>query len=366
MRAKQHLLAIFSLLLVGSFLVPAAAMAQDETWQKAYQAYSQENYGQAERLFRQVIKEYEGWGWAHLMLGVTLQKQRKSQAALDELQAAKEMVTEDEERFQVNHAIAQIRLVQGNFDATISAEGEASKYAKSAEQRGAIAKSLGTAFYNKEQWRKAVENFEKVTGSRASEANVQAMLGRSYYELGNKTKALGFLTKAAQMDRKNRLALYFAGLIYLENKDYTKAVAVAEQAVRADPQDMAIRSMLGRAYLGAKQYKGAAQALENVVAAKPTDGTALYNLGQAYMSSENWAKAIAAYQRAVNLLESGSAAQAACLFDLGFTYEKVGRYDDALAALKDSAKIDASAKVKEAISRVEERIRRAKEKKSGS
>jgi tetratricopeptide (TPR) repeat protein len=167
------------------------------------------------------------------------------------------------------------------------------------------------------------------------------------------------------MDRRNKLALYFAGLIYLEDRDYNDAVRVAELAIQADPQDTNVRSMLGRAYLGAQRFQDAIQAFEVVLASNPNDGSARYNLGQAYQFSEDWGRAIENYQAALARLPAGSQALAACLYDLGFTYEKVGRYEDALNAFRDSSEIEGNDRVAEAIARVEERIRRAKEKKDG-
>lgn len=352
---------IVSALIVGSFLLPATALAQD-AWQRAYQAYSQGNYSEAERLFREVVEEYEEWGWAHMMLGITLQHRNKTQEALDHLQIAKDMVAEDQEHFMVHNALSNVYLLQGSYDAAIREANEAAQYAQNDEHRAVVAKTKGQAYYWMEDWAAAAREFGR---SRDNDANALAMLGRSQYELGQMDAALQTLTRAAQMDRRNKLALYFAGLIHLENRAYQEAVRVAELAIQADPQDTNVRSMLGRAYLGAQRFQDAVQAFEVVLAANARDGSARYNLGQAYQFSENWASAIENYQAALTLLPAGSAALAACLYDLGFTYEKVGRHEDALAAYSDSSEIDGTERVAEAIARVEERIRRAKEKKEG-
>ena len=360
MRGKLSLL-IFSVVLVASFALPAAVAAQSEAWQQAYQAFQGGEYRKAEGLLREVVEDYPEWGWGHMMLGLTLQKLGNGREALAELQTAKEMVDKDEDRFNVNHNIAQIFLVQGNYDSAITAEREAEKYAQSGQQRSAVAYTLGRAYYYKEQWGNTVQQMERAAQGRNADAMVHAMLGRAQYERGNKAEALERLNRAIQIDRNNRLALYFAGLIHLENREYSQAVRVAERAVQADPQDTAIRNMLGRAYLGAGRYDEAVQAFRIVLQDKPTDASTLYNLGQAYMSQERWAEAIREYQKAVNALEPGSSALASCLFDLGFSYEKAGNYEDSLQAFNDSAGIATNAKVTEAIERVEERIKRAKQ-----
>jgi tetratricopeptide (TPR) repeat protein len=365
MSVKKHMLTVVSILLVGSFLLPTTGLAQEETWQRAYQAYSGGQYSEAERLFREVVEEYAEWGWAHLMLGITLQQRGKSAEALDHLQLAKDTVAEDAERFMVHNAIANVYLLQENYSGAISEANDAAQYAQNDDNRATVAKTKGQAYYWQEDWQAAVREFQRAAGTRTGDANVFAMMGRAQYELGDSDAAMDSLTRAAQMDRRNKLALYFAGLIYLDERDYDNAVRVAELAIQADPQDTNVRSMLGRSYLGAQRFQDAIQAFEVVLASNANDGSARYNLGQAYQFSEDWGRAIENYQAAVGLLPAGSAASAACLYDLGFTYEKVGRYEDALAAFTDSSEIEGTPRVAEAIARVEERIRRAKEKKDG-
>ena len=197
----------------------------------------------------------------------------------------------------VHNAIANVQLLQENYDAAINEANEAAQYAQNDDNRGTVAKTKGQAYYWKEDWQAAVREFQRAATFRTGDANVYAMLGR--------------------------------------------------------------------AYLGSQRFADAIQAFEVVLSSNANDGSARYNLGQAYQFSEDWGRAIENYQAAVSLLPAGSAALGACLYDLGFTYEKVGRYEDALAAFRDSSNIEGTPRVAEAIARVEERIRRAKEKKDG-
>ena len=147
MSAKKQMLAFVSILLVGSFLLPATGLAQEETWQRAYQAYSGGNFSEAERLFQEVVEEYPEWGWAHLMLGITMQQRGKSAEALDHLQLAKDTVAEDQERFMVHNAIANVQLLQENYDAAINEANEAAQYAQNDDNRATVAKTKGQAYY---------------------------------------------------------------------------------------------------------------------------------------------------------------------------------------------------------------------------
>ena len=123
---------------------------------------------------------------------------------------------------------------------------------------------------------------------------------------------------------------------------------------------MQIRNMLGRAYLGKRQYSEAIAQLRQVVQTRSSDGNAHYNLGQAYQASGDDANAIASYSNALRYLTAGTAPRAGALYDVAFVYEKVGRYEDALAAYEDAASINADKKTTDSIERVKERIRRQK------
>jgi tetratricopeptide (TPR) repeat protein len=369
MRVNRYLVAIVGVALAVSFALPGVVSAQEQ-WQQAYQAYEQGNMARAETLFREVCAEYEdagaSWGWCHMMLGVVLAQRgsSKRQEALAQLEIAKDLVTTDQERYQTNFAIANIHLLDESWNQAVAAANDSSAFA-GAPQAAGIAKVKGQAYYQQQQWRDAAAELEKAVAGMSSEANLHAWLGRSYFELGQKDKALPELTQAAQIDRGSRVGLYFAARIHLENGNYAQAVNLAERAIQAHPQDTNIRRLLGQAYLGADRFADAIRQFEVVIADRPNEANAIYNLGQAYMAMENWAKAAEQFQKAQNMFEAGSATQSALLYDLGIAFERLTRNADALRAFTDSKSINDTTDVQDAIDRVQERIRRGKTKGGG-
>ena len=370
MRANRYVVAIVGAALAVSFALPGVASAQDEKWRDAFNAYSQGNMGQAETLFREVCAEYEDagvpWGWCHLMLGTTLARlgPAKRAEALAQLEIAKDLVSEDLDRYNVNNTIAQIYLLDENWARAISASDEAAQYA-GADEMVTVSKTKGQAYYQQQQWQQAATELEKAVAGRSGEANLHAWLGRAYFELGRKDEALEELSQAAQIDRGNRIGLYFAARIYLENGNYAQAVAMAERAIQSFPQDTNIRNLLGLAYLGAERYGEASQQFEVVLGERPNDAAATYNLGQSYMAQENWGRAVEQFQKGQNLFEAGSGNQGALLYDLGMAFEKLQRNEDSLKAFQDAQKINNTQNIQDAIDRVQERIRRAKGKGGG-
>ena len=366
MRAKRYVVAILGVALAASFALPGVASAQEEKYIQAYRAYDAGNYSQAETLFREVCAEYEDagvpWGWCHMMLGVTLANRgaAKRQEALNQLEVARELVAEDSERFQVLSSMAQIHLLESRFPQAIALADEAGQYASESQQRANLSNTKGQAYYGQDDWSNAIRELEAAGAARSGDANVHARLGRAYFELDDLDKALEELNRASQIDRANRVGLYFAARIYLERSSYGQAVTLAERAIQAYPQDTNIRNLLGLSYIGAERYADAVQQFEVVIADRPTDGTAIYNLGQAHMARENWGAAVQQYQKAQDLLAAGSVNQGNLLYDLGMSFEKLGRNEDSLRAFQDSQRITASSRVQDSIERVQERIRRAK------
>jgi tetratricopeptide (TPR) repeat protein len=295
-----------------------------------------------------------------MMLGVTLGNMgpSKRQEALAQLEIAKDLVTTDGERYQTNFAIANIQLLDERWAQAIAAADDAAAFSGGAQAAG-IAKVKGQAYYQEQDWSNAAEQLSIAVAGRSGEANLHAWLGRSYFEMGERDKALPELTQAAQIDRNNRIGLYFAARIHFDNDNFTQAIGLAERAIQAHPQDTNIRNLLGMAYLGADRFVDATQQFEVVIAERPNDGIAIYNLGQAEMA-QKWAAAAQQFQKAQNLFEAGSGMQGQLLYDLGLAFERLNRNEEALRAYTDAQKINDTTTVQDAVDRVQERIRRAK------
>jgi tetratricopeptide (TPR) repeat protein len=355
--------------LVAAFAAPGTALAQDPDalWRAGAQAArSGDSQGCIDNL-RAALQAggeaYERWGWLHMTLGQCLAQRNQRDEAISELQTAKDLVAEDQEHFNVNNTLAQVyisRGASGDYDRAIAAENEAGQYAGDANMRGLHSKTLGQAYYFKEDWANAVQHLGDAAAARATDSDVAQKLGRAHFESGNTTQAKQWFEKTLSLDRNNNAAITNLGRLFLDEQDYAQAVSYLGRAVQADPQNMQIRNMLGRAYLGQQDYTNAISQLTQVVQGRSSDGNAHYNLGQAYQASGDDARAIDSYGNALRYLAAGTPARAGALYDVGFVYEKVGNFEDALGAFEDAAAINPDAKTVDAIERVKERIRRQK------
>ncbi len=355
--------------LVAALAAPGTALAQDPDalWRAGQaSANSGDTRGCIDNL-RAALQAggeaYDGWGWLHMTLGMCLAQRNQRDEAISELQTAKDLVTADQEHFNVNNALAQVYIARGSagdYDRAIAAENEAGQFAGDARMRGLHSKTLGQAYYFKEDWSSAVRHLGDAASARATDADVAQKLGRAHFESGNTSQAKQWFEKTLSLDRNNNAAITNLGRLFLDEQDYDQAIGYLGRAVQADPQNMQIRNMLGRGYLGKRDYSSAIAQLRQVVQTRSSDGNAHYNLGQAYQASGDDANAIASYNNALRYLTAGSAARAGALYDVAFVYEKNGEYEDALAAFEDAAAINPDSKTTDAIERVKERIRRQK------
>ena len=237
---------------------PGAARAQDAeaaeaAYQAGYAALQASNWQECVSQFRAALQHggeaYERWGWIHMSLGICLGQRQQRDEAISELQTAKELVATDLERFQTNHALAQVyvsRANSGDYDRAIAAENEAAQYAADANQRALVAKTLGQAYYFKEDWRNAIQHLTAAAEARSSDSDVAQKLARAHYEAGNVDDAMQWFQTTQQLDQNNSTAAIYIGRIHLDRRNWAEATQALERAVRAEPQNMQARNMLNR------------------------------------------------------------------------------------------------------------------------
>ena len=253
--------------LVLTPLGPSTALAQDPDalWRAGQQALQNGDYRGCVDNMRAALQSggeaYDRWGWLHMVLGACLGPLGQYDEAISELQAALELISEDSERWSANNSLAQVYVARGNsgdYDLAIDRENEAGKYATTASQRTVHSKTLGQAYYFKEDWRNAIRHLGEAATSRNTDADVAAKLGRAYLEAGDSDQARTWFEKTLTLDRANVGAITNLGRLYLIEANWLQAVRYLEQAVGLDPQNMQIRNMLDRAYLGSSSHEDAA------------------------------------------------------------------------------------------------------------
>jgi serine/threonine-protein kinase len=188
---------------------------------------------------------------------------------------------------------------------------------------------------------RAVELLTRIPAAQGS-ALVQAALGRAYLRSYNLTKdaaTAGLAQQAAQ--RANQLApdlpeaQVTLGEILTATGRSGEAVAILQKAVDRDPSSVPAILALASALQKNKNSAGAERTLLRLVELRPTSWSGFNRLGTLYFLSSRYEKAVEAYRRAIALNPD----VARMHFNLGAALLRLGRFEEARAALDESIRI---------------------------
>ena len=188
---------------------------------------------------------------------------------------------------------------------------------------------------------RALDLLTRIPGAEGS-AVVQAALGRAYLRSYNLTKdaaTAGLAQQAAQ--RANGLApdlpeaQVTLGEILTATGRSGEAVVILRQAVDRDPSSVPAILALASALQKSKDAAGAERTLLRLVELRPTSWDGFNRLGNLYLRTGRYEMAVAAYRRAIAL----NSAVARLHFNLGGALLRLGRFEEARAALEDSIRI---------------------------
>ena len=87
-----------------------------------------------------------------------------------------------------------------------------------------LALEMGTAYYKKSDFPKAIEYLKKATAADPANSEAMQLLGLSYYLGGHPADAIPLLEKVqGWFSRANVDASYILGICYIQTKDYAQA-----------------------------------------------------------------------------------------------------------------------------------------------
>lgn len=124
------------------------------------------------------------------------------------------------------------------------------------------------------------------------------------------------------------------GFLLVRTGDHTKAVPYLEKALAKKPDSLEAMTNLGNALLlkadrTNEDTEKALSLFEKVADRRPNSAEAQFNLGYAAARRADFARAVVAYKRASELKEDGQTS-----INLGIALQKLGRLDEAAAALR--------------------------------
>ena len=182
---------------------------------------------------------------------------------------------------------------------------------------------------------KAVVAYEHAVEGLKKDKVVWENLGTAYFRNKQIDQALKALTTASKLDPNDAEIRFNLGTVRRQTKDYAGAVTDLEVAVRLKPDDAQYANNLGVAYRFAKRDDDAIKAFQKAIALSPDDASFHFNLAVVYRrqtakNPDMIPLAIAEYEKATTLdPKSGDG-----WWDLGLMYKEDHQNAKAIAAFQ--------------------------------
>jgi tetratricopeptide (TPR) repeat protein len=236
-------------------------------------------------------------------------------------------------------AAAHKLMQQGRVDEAIASLQSIEARAPSTKE---LALELGTVYYKKSDFPKAIEYLKKATAEDPANREAVQLLGMSYYAGGHPADAIPLLEKVqGWIARANVDGYYILGTCYIQTRNYDQARQSFAKMFDV-PGDSAAAYLFTARMLLRQEYDPIAEEYaQKAVTLDPKLPLAHYLLGELFMYKSRMPESIAEFQRELAI----NPAHAATYYKLADAYSRVQKYDDAQQLLQRSIRLDATSSV---------------------
>lgn len=201
---------------------------------------------------------------------------------------------------------------------------ESIKYAQKAKQQN-LGKDnnyiIAKAYYEQENYGKAMEFLEMAYKDDNKNAEVPYTAARSLVEMSNYKKAAGCYEQAIALDSSKAQWMYEAALTYYAIPDDQKAIYWFERAgAKGYKRTNDYLQNLANAYMNVKQYNKGIPLLEELLQRKPQDVEVIYSIGEVYYNTKKYDMAIDMWDKILAIDNKNANA----LYMIGMAYQKKG------------------------------------------
>ncbi len=202
-----------------------------------------------------------------------------------------------------------------------------------------LALELGTAYYKKSDFVKAIQFLKKATAADPGNGEATQLLGLSDYLGGHPADAIPLLEKVqGWYPRANVDAAYILGICYIQTKNYEQARKAFAKMFDV-PADSAAAYLFTARMLFRQDYDPVAEEqAQKAVALDPKLPLAHYLLGELYTYKSRIPEAITEFQKELAI----NPGHAATYYKLADAYSHIQKYEDAERLLQRSIWLDAS------------------------
>ncbi len=201
---------------------------------------------------------------------------------------------------------------------------------------------LGTAYYKKSDFPKAIEYLKKASGDDPSDEEAVQLLGMSYFAGGHPAEAIPLLERVqGWVGRANVDSYYILGICNIQIRNYDEARKSFAKMFEVPGDSAAAYLFTARMLLRQEYDPVAEQYALKAVALDPKLPLVHFLLGELYMYKSRMPEAISEFQQELAI----NPAHAPTYYKLADAYSRVQKYDDAQRLLQRSIRLDATSSV---------------------
>ena len=202
-----------------------------------------------------------------------------------------------------------------------------------------LALELGTAYYKKSDFPKAIDYLKKATAEDAANQEAVQLLGMSYYAGGHPADAIPLLEKVqGWVSRANVDGYYILGTCYIQTRNYDRARKSFGKMFDV-PEDSAAAYLFTARMLLRQEYDPIAEEYALKAASiDPKLPLVHFLLGEVYLYKSRLPESIAEFQKELAI----DPASAATYYKLADAYSRMQKFDDAQRLLQRSIRLDAT------------------------
>ena len=202
-----------------------------------------------------------------------------------------------------------------------------------------LALELGTAYYKKSDFPKAIDYLKKATVEDPANNEAVQLLGLSYYLGGHPADAIPLLEKVqGWYSRANVDASYILGICYIQTKDYPQARKAFGKMFDVPPDSAAAYLFTARMLLRQEYDPVAEEYAQKAASLDPKLPLVHFLLGELYLYKSRVPEAIEEFQKELAI----NPANAATYYKLADAYSRVLKYEEAERLLQRSIWLDAT------------------------
>ena len=222
-------------------------------------------------------------------------------------------------------------------------------YTKALSEQGKLSdenyKEYGYALYKQKRYREAMVQYRQANRDIIPDAVALRMLGQCSEGLKDRGLAKYYYQQAVKYRPSYYSAWYDLGYLYNAEDKYDSAITALRSAAN-NKRTREVYNELGFAYYKLKNAAMALMYYDSSLVIEPKQSTAYKGKGDVYRvvySPANAEKAMQAYQTAISYYPDGQGAGA--WYGLGWSYNSLSRFDEALVALDKSILLDPNLKL---------------------